>query len=170
MKKNPDVPPVQARAEIATPLGPMIAWASARGLAGLWFDSEPAAMQYDDVPVQPDHPHIAAARAWLDAYWAGRDTAGIDVALDLQGTLFQRWVWRELLRIPLGRTVTYGYVAEQVGGGAVPRATGHAIGRNPVGVIVPCHRVIGSNGSLTGYAGGIERKRALLLHEGVLLA
>jgi methylated-DNA-[protein]-cysteine S-methyltransferase len=170
MKTTPGVPPLQARAEIATPLGPMTAWASARGLAGLWFDSEPAATQYDDVPVQTGHPHIAAARAWLDAYWAGRDTAAIEVALDLHGTLFQRWVWDELLRIPLGRTVTYGYVAERVGGGAVPRATGHAIGRNPVGVIVPCHRVIGSNGSLTGYAGGIERKRALLLHEGVLLA
>jgi methylated-DNA-[protein]-cysteine S-methyltransferase len=170
MKAFTDAPVLQARAEIATPLGPMTAWASARGLAALWFDAEPAATQHAEVPVQPDHPHIAAARAWLDAYWAGDDSAGIEVALDLRGTLFQRSVWRELLRIEPGRTVTYGYVAERVGGGAVPRATGHAIGRNPVGVIVPCHRVIGSSGSLTGYAGGIERKRALLLHEGVLLA
>jgi methylated-DNA-[protein]-cysteine S-methyltransferase len=78
-------------------------------------------------------------------------------------------VWKVLLTIPFGRTKTYGEVAAQVGSGAVPRATGSAVGRNPVSILVPCHRVIGANGSLTGYAGGLPRKERLLQHEGVLL-
>jgi methylated-DNA-[protein]-cysteine S-methyltransferase len=82
----------------------------------------------------------------------------------------QRAVWNALLGIPLGRTRSYGEVAAEVGGGAVPRATGAAVGRNPVSILVPCHRVIGANGSLTGYAGGLPRKERLLQHEGVLLA
>jgi len=91
------------------------------------------------------------------------------VPLDLRGTAFQRAVWAQLQRIPQGRTRTYGEVAAAVGGGAVARATGAACGANPVGVIVPCHRVIGANGSLTGFAGGLPRKTALLQHEGSLL-
>ena len=87
----------------------------------------------------------------------------------MHGTLFQRAVWQVLLKIPQGRTWTYGEVAASVGHGAVPRATGTAIGRNPVAVLVPCHRVIGANGSLTGYAGGLPLKERLLQHEGVLL-
>ena len=89
--------------------------------------------------------------------------------LDLHGTLFQRAVWQQLLRIPFGHTLTYGQVAAGVGNGAVPRATGSACGANPVGVIVPCHRVLGANGSLTGFAAGLPRKTALLQHEGALL-
>lgn len=162
---------IVAQADIDTPLGAMTAMATAKGLAALWFD---ARERYPDAasnaPVDPEHPHIAAARHWLDAYWAGEDTDGIDVPLDLHGTLFQRAVWEQLQRIPKGRTRTYGEVAALVGQGAVPRATGTACGRNPVGVIVPCHRVVGANGSLTGFAAGIPRKERLLVHEGVLLA
>jgi methylated-DNA-[protein]-cysteine S-methyltransferase len=158
---------VVAVAEIDTPIGPMTALATAQGLAALWFDArERFAATIGDAP---DDPAIAAARSWLAAYWAGADTAGIEVPLDLHGTPFQRAVWAQLCAIPYGRTRSYGQVAAAVGAGAVARATGAACGANPVGVIVPCHRVIGADGSLTGFAGGLPRKTALLQHEGVLL-
>jgi methylated-DNA-[protein]-cysteine S-methyltransferase len=152
--------PLVAQAVIDTPIGPLTALATAKGIAGLWFDA----------PVDARNPHILAMKRWLDAYWAGQDPSPRDVPLDLHGTLFQRAVWKALLGIPLGRTRTYGEIAALVGNGAVPRATGTAVGRNPVSILVPCHRVIGANGSLTGYAGGLPRKERLLQHEGILLA
>lgn len=161
--------PLVAQAEIDTPIGPMTALATAQGLAGLWFDAQQHHPGDLPVLVDPAHPVLAATRRWLDAYWAGEPTGGIALPLDLHGTPFQRAVWAALLRIEHGRTRSYGEVAAEVGNGAVPRATGTAIGRNPVGVIVPCHRVIGRNGSLTGYAGGLPRKTRLLQHEGALL-
>jgi methylated-DNA-[protein]-cysteine S-methyltransferase len=170
-----------AQAEIPTPLGAMVALATEQGLAALWFDARERYPECADVPEDAGHPHIAAARRWLDAYWAGDDTSDVDVPLDLHGSLFQRAVWAELQRIPRGRTRTYGEVAAAVGSGAaagddggrapsLARATGSACGANPVGVIVPCHRVVGANGSLTGFAAGLPRKEKLLVHEGVLLA
>lgn len=161
--------PLVAQATVDTPLGPMTALATQHGLAGLWFDAQAHHPGVLDAPIAPSNPVIRATRAWLDAYWAGADTLGIELPLDLHGTFFQRAVWKALCGIEHGRTRTYGDVAAEVGHGAVPRATGAAIGRNPVGVIVPCHRVIGRDGSLTGYAGGLERKTHLLRHEGVLL-
>lgn len=161
---------IEAMADIDTPLGAMTALATPRGLAALWFDArERYAPQLADAREDPQHPHIAAARRWLQAYWSGHDVQGIEVPLDLHGTLFQRAVWQALLQIPHGHTQTYGQVAARVGSGAVPRATGAACGANPVGVIVPCHRVVGANGSLTGFAAGLPRKTALLQHEGALL-
>ena len=161
--------PLVAQAQIETPIGPMTALATAQGLAGLWFDAQAHHPGELAAPVAANNAHIKAARQWLDAYWAGKSTAAIALTLDLHGTLFQRAVWQALRSITQGRTQTYGEIAAQVGKGAAPRATGAAIGRNPVGVIVPCHRVIGANGSLTGYAGGLQRKQTLLQHEGVLL-
>ena len=158
-----------AQAVIDSPIGPMTSLATHHGIAGLWFDDQthhPGALP---PPIDATHPHIVAMKRWLDAYWAGRDPSPREVALDLHGTPFQRAVWQALLTIALGRTRSYGEVAAQVGGGAVPRATGTAVGRNPVSILVPCHRVIGANGSLTGYAGGLPRKEKLLQHEGVLL-
>ncbi|MBK7060889.1 MAG: methylated-DNA--[protein]-cysteine S-methyltransferase [Rubrivivax sp.] len=161
---------IEALADIDTPLGRMTALATPAGLAALWFDArERYAAQLVDAVEDPDHPHIAAARRWLEAYWADAGTDTITVPLDLHGTLFQRAVWQQLLRIPRGHTRSYGEVAAAIGGGAVARATGAACGANPVGVIVPCHRVIGANGSLTGFAGGLPRKERLLQHEGALL-
>jgi methylated-DNA-[protein]-cysteine S-methyltransferase len=162
--------PLAAQAVLDSPIGPLTALATTRGIAGLWFDDQthhPGAL---DAPIDAGHPHVASMRRWLDAYWGGRDPAWRDVALDLHGTVFQRAVWHALLTIPFGRTRSYGEIAAQVGGGAVPRATGTAVGRNPVSILVPCHRVIGANGSLTGYAGGLPRKERLLQHEGALLA
>ena len=158
-----------AQARLDSPLGPITVAATAKGLAGLWFDAQKHHPGDLDAQTDSNNTHIMAMRRWLDAYWAGRDPSPRDVALDLHGTPFQRAVWQALLGIPLGRTKTYGEIAAQVGHGAVARATGTAVGRNPVSILVPCHRVIGANGSLTGYAGGLPRKEKLLQHEGVLL-
>jgi methylated-DNA-[protein]-cysteine S-methyltransferase len=162
--------PLRARGRIETPLGPMTALATAHGLAALLFDEDKYhSGPYDAVLLDEGDPHIQSARHWLLAYWRGEDPPTGSVTMDANGSLFQRAVWRVLLRIPLGRTWTYGEVARQVGNGAMPRATGTAIGRNPLALLVPCHRVIGANGSLTGYASGLPRKERLLQHEGVLL-
>jgi methylated-DNA-[protein]-cysteine S-methyltransferase len=169
--------PLVAQAIIDSPIGPLTALATNKGLAGLWFDAQKHHPGDLDAPVDAHNPHIVALQRWLDAYWAGRDPSPHDVTLDLHGTPFQRAVWKALLGIPFGRTKTYGEVAAQVGQGAVPRenrgtaprAVGTAVGRNPVSILVPCHRVIGANGSLTGYAGGLPRKEKLLQHEGALL-
>ena len=110
-------------------------------------------------PAGPDA--FADVVAQLDAYFAGELTR-FDVDLELTGTDFQRRVWAALQTIPYGETRSYGQIAEQIGSPAASRAVGLANGRNPISIIVPCHRVIGSSGGLTGYGGGIERKRTLL--------
>jgi methylated-DNA-[protein]-cysteine S-methyltransferase len=100
----------------------------------------------------------------LEAYFAG-ERREFDLELDLVGTSFQRQVWEALLTIPYGETRSYGQIAEQIGSPGASRAVGLANGHNPIGIIVPCHRVIGANGNLTGYGGGLDRKRALLALE-----
>ncbi|MDQ8045601.1 MAG: methylated-DNA--[protein]-cysteine S-methyltransferase [Solirubrobacteraceae bacterium] len=107
------------------------------------------------------------AQAQLEAYFAG-DLRDFDLPVDLRGSDSQLAVWRELTTIPYGRSTTYGAVAAAVGHPGMAQAVGQHVGHNPVGIIVPCHRVIGADGSLTGYAGGLERKRHLLTLEGVL--
>ncbi|MBX5485393.1 Methylated-DNA--protein-cysteine methyltransferase [Mycolicibacterium hassiacum DSM 44199] len=110
---------------------------------------------------QPDDTVFPDVVDQLDAYFAG-DLKEFDVALDLVGTAFQRKVWAALLTIPYGETRSYGEIARQIGSPGASRAVGLANGHNPVAIIVPCHRVIGANGGLTGYGGGLERKRMLL--------
>ena len=100
----------------------------------------------------------------LESYFAG-ELFDFDLELDLVGTTFQRAVWQALLTIPYGETRSYGEIAAQIGSPTASRAVGLANGHNPIGIIVPCHRVIGANGSLTGYGGGLDRKRALLALE-----
>ena len=104
---------------------------------------------------------VGRAAAQLEAYFEGKGAA-FDVPLDLQGTAFQRAVWAELLKLEPGATCSYGEIAARLGAPSAGRAVGAAVGRNPVALIVPCHRVVGRDGSLTGYAGGLERKTALL--------
>ena len=166
-------------AMLPTPLGPMLAVASPDGLCGLEFDRpERATRLWKRLarfrPGWEAHPGDASAfegaAAWLDAYFAGRWSACADpVALDLLGTLFERDVWSELLRLAPGATTTYGAIAAALGRRDASRAVGAAVGANPVSLVVPCHRVIGSTGSLTGYGGGLHRKEWLLRHEGALL-
>ena len=158
-----------AQARLDSPVGPLTLAATDKGLAFLLFD-EPVHYHNDlDVPVDPNNAFIAAAAQQLECYWRGDCPARFDVPLDLQGTPFQQAVWNALLGVLPGATSTYGAIARQVGAPQASRAAGAAIGRNPVAIIVPCHRIVGSNGSLTGFAGGLERKEHLLQHEGALL-
>jgi methylated-DNA-[protein]-cysteine S-methyltransferase len=122
---------------------------------------------WPDAAHDPDADPLPALRAQLGEYLAGRRRA-FDLPLALAGTEFQQLCWQELLRIPFGDTRTYGELARRIGRPAAVRAVGQANHDNPIGVIVPCHRVIGADGSLTGYGGGLDMKRALLELEGVL--
>jgi len=160
----PDTSFCTAQTTINTPLGKLLLARTAKGLAGVWFEGQKHHPAPLTVMRRPDDALLRLAADQLHAYFAG-DTLAFDVPLDLQGTLFQRSVWLALLAIPGGETRSYGEIAKGLGAGAAVRAVGAAVGRNPVSVIVPCHRVIGSDGSLTGYAGGVERKRALLALE-----
>ena len=157
---------ITAQARLHTPLGPMTAAAGPQGLAGLWFDDQAHHPGPLAVPDQPQHPALQAAQRALDAYFASQAFAM--PPLDLQGTPFQQAVWQALLAIPSGSCSTYAQVATAAGSAAAVRAAGAAIGRNPVSVLVPCHRVLGRDGSLTGYAGGLHRKQALLQLEGII--
>jgi len=120
---------------------------------------------YGEVPLMAGSAPPATRRA-VEAYFAGRRDALSALVWRTVGTDFQRRVWRALSEIPAGTTVSYGELARRIGSPAAVRAVGLANGANPVGVVVPCHRVIGADGSLTGYGGGLERKRWLLEHEG----
>ena len=162
-------PNLVAQTRINTPLGDMTAAATDTGLAGLWFDAQAHHPGPLAVPERADHRWLQAAARALAAYFAGADRPPDGLALDLHGTPFQQAVWRALLALPAGSTATYSQIAAQAGSPAGVRAAGAAIGRNPVSVLVPCHRVLGSDGSLTGYAGGLDRKRALLRLEGVAM-
>lgn len=151
------------KAVVPSPVGPILLARTERGLAGLWFlDDQQHHPARVDAPERPDDPLLARAAAALAAYFAGDAGAFDGLPLDPVGSPFQLAVWEELRRIEPGRTTTYGAVAERVGRAGSARAVGSAVGRNPLGIVVPCHRVVGADGSLTGYAGGLERKRALL--------
>jgi methylated-DNA-[protein]-cysteine S-methyltransferase len=165
-----NMPTLAAQATIESPLGPLLLGATERGLAYLWFvDPAYHAVNELDAPVDRRQRFIAQAADELDAYWAGQCPTRFRVPLDLHGTAFQRAVWRRLVNVPPGRTSTYGEIAREVGAPQAARAAGAAIGRNPVAIVVPCHRIIGRDGSLTGFASGLPRKERLLQHEGALL-
>jgi methylated-DNA-[protein]-cysteine S-methyltransferase len=155
-----------AQRHIETPLGPMLLARTAKGLAGAWFVGQKDYPVAIAAPEAPDDPLLRKAAAQFADYFAGRRTR-FDIPLDLRGTAFQRDVWQALLAIGCGDTSSYGAVARAVGRPSAVRAVGSAVGRNPVAVIVPCHRVLGSDGTLTGYAGGLHRKVALLEIEGL---
>lgn len=157
-----------AQAVAATPLGPLRLVRTARGLAGAWFEGQKHHPGPIGVPERPDDALLARAARQLRAYF-GEGDAAFDLPFDLHGTPFQQRVWHALSRIPAGDTRSYAAIAVEIGAPQAVRAVGAAVGRNPLSVIVPCHRVVGSDGSLTGYAGGIERKRKLLALEAKLL-
>lgn len=156
-----------AQSRIDSPLGPILLARTANGLAGAWFfESQQHHPPPLGAPVSNDDPLLGRTARAFDAYFAGRSMAFDGIPLDLRGSPFQVDVWRRLLAIAPGETTTYGAIATALGRPGNGRAVGTAVGRNPVGVIVPCHRVVGSGGALTGYAAGLERKRALLALEG----
>jgi methylated-DNA-[protein]-cysteine S-methyltransferase len=154
---------------MASPIGRLLLCGDEERLSGLYT---PPASEKPDLLLgrRRANAPFASVRDQLEAYFAG-ETTEFDVPLDLDGaTAFRRSVWSALLEIPYGATVTYGELAVRLGVPRAARAVGAANGSNPISIIVPCHRVIGSAGSLTGYAGGLERKRYLLRHEAEVAA
>ena len=157
-----------------TPLGQLTLAAGTHGLAGAWFEDQqhrpPALCGAGNAawPSAPAHPVLRETVDQIEAYFSGA-LKTFELPLDLSaGTDFQQAVWQALLALPRGQTCTYGELSQRIGRPSAVRATGGAIGRNPLSVIVPCHRVVGQGGALTGYAAGLARKRALLQLEGAL--
>ena len=147
--------------QFETPQGTMLATATDNGLAGVYFKGQKHFPKQRDWRRDARHPVLRQAKRELAEYFAGRRKR-FDVALDPQGSVFQRSIWKAISKVGFGRTLTYGELAQRAGHPGSARAAGAATGRNPLSVIVPCHRIMGADGSLTGYAGGLSRKRALL--------
>ena len=154
----------RTHAVVDSPIGPLTVVATPEGLAGLYMDAQrhlPGADRFGAPDSGAAADLLDACRAQLAEYFAG-DRTTFDLPLAMEGTEFQRRVWAALLDIPYGETESYGQLAERIGRPGASRAVGLANGRNPVSIVVPCHRVVGAAGALTGYGGGIERKRHLL--------
>ena len=141
----------------SSPIGILTISSDGEAVTGLWMD----------LPGQPqdDLPIFTAAREWLDRYFAGETPDHRALPLRPSGTAFQRQVWDALLEIPNGQTCTYGDIARRIGNPRACQAVGQAVGRNRIAILIPCHRVIGADGSLTGFAGGLDMKRQLLTIE-----
>lgn len=158
--------------EYESPLGTLTIAGNGEAVCGLWFEQHRYMKEaLPEPPVRDDaDPVLGHLAAWLDAYFAGRQPAIDELPLAPVGSDFRQCVWRALREIPYGQTVSYGELAEQVAaerGKASPRSVGGAVGHNPISIVVPCHRVVGTNGSLTGFGGGIANKVKLLEHEGL---
>ena len=149
-----------------SPHGGMLLVANDDGLAGVYFDRQKHHPRFQtDWKKAPRHKLLAQAKRELAEYFAGKRRR-FGVPLAPEGTPFQCAVWRAISTVGFGTTISYGELARRAGSPGSARAAGAATGRNPIGIIVPCHRIMGSDGSLTGYAGGLQRKRALLELEG----
>lgn len=146
---------------VESPIGNLLLRSDGEALTGLWMGPSD---KERDPSWQRDDPWFAQVQIQLAAYFAG-DRQDFDLPLVLRGTEFQERVWHALGTIPFGETISYGELADRIGAPKAVRAVGAAVGRNPISIIVPCHRVVGSDGRLTGYGGGLERKRWLLDHE-----
>lgn len=162
--------PSLVQTSCTTPLGRVHLAASETGLAGLWFEDQrhrPAQLSGPQAwPRAEGHSLLQDAMAQLHSYLAG-ERRQFDLPLDLSaGTAFEQSVWQALRSIAYGQTRSYGEIARELGHAQAARAIGSAVGRNPLSIVVPCHRVLGQGGQLTGYAGGLERKAALLQLEG----
>ena len=156
---------------VSSPLGILTLASDGAALTGLWLPGQKyfALGLRSDAVNAPDLPVFQAAKAWITAYFA-KDLLPEMPTLDPVGTPFRKAVWQKLMQIPAGEVVTYGTLAAQLrqeGIAASPRAVGGAVGHNPISIMIPCHRVIGSGGKLTGYAGGLQAKTYLLELEGV---
>ncbi len=161
---------MQYTSRYRSPLGEMLLAADETGVTGLWFAGQKYfARHLDKEHAEKEIPLFATVKHWLDVYFAGSEP-DFTVPLHFTGTAFQNEVWGILCAIPYGQTTTYGEIAKQLAARrGLPhmsaRAVGGAVGHNPISILVPCHRVVGLGGSLTGYAGGLERKRCLLALE-----
>lgn len=150
-----------------SPLADMVLLSDEKALRGAWFIGQKHFMAGTEGPIADlSSAPLQAAAAWLDVYFAGQRPDPASLTLDPKGTPFQRRVWQQLRKIPYGEITTYGELARQLGQPRAAQAIGNAVGRNPLSVIIPCHRVLGADGALRGYAGGLAIKEALLLNEG----
>jgi methylated-DNA-[protein]-cysteine S-methyltransferase len=166
---------ILSRAVLATPIGDMLALDSGEGLCALEFTGPDKRMAGLDARLRrwfPPHeiadrdtPTIVRTRAWLDQYFAGTSADITSLPLDMRGGGFEKRVWTALCDIAPGETTSYGAIAKALGSAGASRAVGAANGANPIAIVVPCHRVIGASGTLTGYGGGLDRKVWLLDHE-----
>ena len=168
------MPPRVAITLVSSPIGPLTLAARGQRLCALQFgDTRQALLERwrtrEPALLVNEHSDPAGAGAVLRDYFAGDLDALDRVSVEMDGTPFQRRVWTALRTIRAGRTASYSDIARTIGLPSSVRAVGAANGANPIAVVVPCHRIIGASGSLTGYGGGLERKRWLLEHEGVLL-
>jgi len=147
---------------IESPVGKLKLVASEKGLVAiLWENDNPRRVRLNELVADNKHPVLTETERQLDEYFAGKRKT-FSVPLDMRGTRFEKDVWEVLLAIPFGETRSYGQLAKQLGNPRATRAVGAANGRNPLSIIVPCHRVIGSSGKLTGFAGGLDTKAKLL--------
>jgi methylated-DNA-[protein]-cysteine S-methyltransferase len=152
----------------ASPLGPVLATANERGINGIYFVGQRHEIDIGrDWREERDDPVLAECARQLGEYFEAKRRE-FDLPLAAAGSDFQQRVWREIARIPFGETISYAELARRAGAAGSARAAGAATGRNPLSIVVPCHRVVGSDGSLTGYAGGLHRKTRLLEIEGAL--
>lgn len=157
----------------ASPLGPLLLASEGDALTGLWLPGQKYyAAGVGPVAAEGDAPILRASAQWLDAYFAGQKPTASALKLAPKGSEFQRLIWELLRAIPYGETTTYGTLAAEaearLGRRTSARAVGAAVGRNPISIIIPCHRVLGAGGGLTGYAGGLDKKEWLLRHEGAI--
>jgi methylated-DNA-[protein]-cysteine S-methyltransferase len=160
-------------AQYSSPLGRIMLASEGENLVGLWIEGQKyfARTLTEAVTEKPDLPIFTAVRSWLDSYFAGQKPAISGLPLMPEGGTFRRAVWDILCGIPYGELTTYGEIAETMAArmnkaSMSSQAVGGAVGHNPISIIIPCHRVVGKSGSLTGYAGGIDKKIRLLEHEG----
>ena len=150
----------------ASPLGPIHLFSDNNCLTGLYLQAHiPRSTAY--AAHHSEDPIHRETSQWLDSYFLGKNPSSVNIPLMPSGTPFQKKVWQILLQIPYGQTVTYSQIAKQFSETMSAQAIGQAVGKNPISIIIPCHRVLGSNYRLTGYAGGIEAKVWLLKHEGL---
>jgi len=146
-----------------SPIGDLLLTSDGVALTGIYMESHKGGPERDE-RWRRDDASLKPAREQLSAYFAG-ESRSFDLPLAFRGTEFQRRVWDALRAVPFGETVSYGELARRIGAPRAVRAVGAAVGRNPISIVVPCHRIIGSDGGLTGYAGGLASKRWLLEHE-----
>ena len=150
-----------------SPLGEVRLRSDGKSLTGLWFVGQVNdAKDIDDIEIKNDLPIFGQVESWLESYFSGKQTS-ITIPLQPKGTSFQQRVWQILQEIPYGETMTYGEIAQRIAKEKgvetfSAQAVGQAVGKNPISILIPCHRVLGKNGALTGYAGGVHRKEQLL--------
>jgi len=165
---KPGMPAYEAMRDVDTPLGPMRLAAHGGSLAGAWFTDQRDAplMAEGGAPLPARDEAILDEAARQLAAWFRSERKDFDLPLAPQGTPFQESVWRALCELPFGATISYGELARRVGRPGSARAVAQAVGRNPISIVIPCHRIVGHDTSLTGFGGGLPRKHALLAHEG----